>query len=46
MGADYPVGEDDPVAFVKTASNLSAAQRDAVCGQTAAALLALTGPNA
>ena len=45
MGADYPVGEDDPVAFVKTASNLSAAQRDAVCGQTAVALLALTGPN-
>jgi aminocarboxymuconate-semialdehyde decarboxylase len=41
MGADYPVGEDDPLAFVDRSTRLDDDQRRAVVGGTAAALLGL-----
>ena len=40
MGADYPVGEDDPVAFVKK-MKISRASRDKILGGNAAKLLKL-----
>ncbi len=41
MGADYPVGDDDPVAFVRQAKNLSRDDIVAITGGTAARLLSL-----
>lgn len=40
MGSDYPVGEKDPVGWIK-ARGLSAAEVAAICGGTAARLLDL-----
>ena len=40
LGGDYPVGEDDPVAFVKRAK-ISAEAKTAILGGTAAKLLGL-----
>jgi aminocarboxymuconate-semialdehyde decarboxylase len=39
MGADYPIGEDDPVAFVKKAKGLSARAQNMILGGNAAKLL-------
>jgi aminocarboxymuconate-semialdehyde decarboxylase len=42
MGSDWPVGEADPIGFVQRCPELSdPGDRDAVLGQTAAALLGL-----
>ena len=41
MGSDYPVGEADPIGFIERCEALSASDRDAVLGATAAELLAL-----
>ena len=41
MGADYPVGDDDPVAFVDRSSRLDNGQRQRVLGGTAAEVLGL-----
>ena len=42
MGSDWPVGEGDPIGFVTRCPELSdPVDRDAVLGQTAAALLGL-----
>jgi aminocarboxymuconate-semialdehyde decarboxylase len=41
LGADYPVGEDDPVGVVKRAVTLSNADLRMVAGGTAARLLGL-----
>jgi aminocarboxymuconate-semialdehyde decarboxylase len=41
MGSDYPVGEHDPVGFVKKA-RLSAADKEAILGRNAARLLGLS----
>ena len=42
MGADYPVGDDDPVASVRASSRLDDAQHAAVTGGTAAQILGIT----
>ena len=42
MGSDYPVGEANPVSFVKTARGLSAGDKAAILGGNAATLLGLT----
>jgi aminocarboxymuconate-semialdehyde decarboxylase len=39
MGSDYPVGEIDPIAFVKKDRSLSKTARDGILGKTAAKLL-------
>jgi aminocarboxymuconate-semialdehyde decarboxylase len=41
LGGDYPVGEDDPVGFVKRARGLSAATRRMILGGNAARFLGL-----
>jgi aminocarboxymuconate-semialdehyde decarboxylase len=42
MGSDWPVGEGDPIGFVTRCPELSdPVDREAVLGQTAAALLGL-----
>ena len=41
MGADYPVGDDDPVAFVCQSTLVDEAQRAAITGGTAAQILGL-----
>ena len=41
LGADYPVGEDDPVGVVKNAVTLSNADLAKVAGGTAARLLGI-----
>lgn len=41
LGSDYPVGEADPVAFVCQSDALDRADRAAVLGETASALLGL-----
>ena len=42
MGSDYPVGEADPVGFVKKARGLSVADKAAILGGNAAKLLGLS----
>lgn len=42
MGADYPVGEDDPVGFLRRAGTLTEADVEQVAGGTAARLLGLS----
>ena len=42
MGSDYPVGEADPVGFVRNARGLSAADKTAILGGNAAKLLGLS----
>jgi aminocarboxymuconate-semialdehyde decarboxylase len=44
MGSDWPVGEADPIGFVQRCRGLGDAQRRAILGGTAAALLGL-GPE-
>lgn len=39
MGADYPIGEDDPVAFVRKAKGLSKRAQNMILGGNAAKLL-------
>jgi aminocarboxymuconate-semialdehyde decarboxylase len=41
MGSDYPVGEGDPVGFITTSRKLSAADKAAILGKNAAALLGI-----
>lgn len=41
MGSDYPSGEEDPVAFVRNAKNLSAAEKEDILGRNGAKLLGL-----
>jgi hypothetical protein len=41
LGADYPVGDDDPVGVVKSAVTLSNADLRMVAGGTAAQLLGI-----
>jgi aminocarboxymuconate-semialdehyde decarboxylase len=43
LGSDFPfdMGDEDPVAHVHAVPGLSAADRAAICGGTAAALLGL-----
>ncbi len=42
MGSDYPVGEADPVGFITTSRKLSAADKVAILGKNAAALLGIS----
>jgi aminocarboxymuconate-semialdehyde decarboxylase len=42
LGSDYPVGEADPIGFIRRARGLSAAQKEAILGGTAAKLLGLS----
>jgi aminocarboxymuconate-semialdehyde decarboxylase len=44
LGADYPVGDDDPVGVVKSAVTLSDAELRMVAGGTAARLLGMAAP--
>jgi aminocarboxymuconate-semialdehyde decarboxylase len=41
LGADYPVGDDDPVGLVKSAVRLSNAALQMIAGGTAARLLGI-----
>jgi aminocarboxymuconate-semialdehyde decarboxylase len=41
MGSDWPVGEADPIAFVEGCADLSAGDREAILGGTAASMLGL-----
>ena len=41
-GSDYPVGDDDPVGFVKQAKGISSADKAAILGGNAARLLGLS----
>ena len=42
LGSDYPVGEADPVGFIRKARGLSAADKENILGRTAAKLLGLS----
>lgn len=42
LGSDYPVGEPDPIGFVRRARGLSAADKEAILGRNAAKLLGLS----
>ncbi|OGA44311.1 MAG: hypothetical protein A3G25_12255 [Betaproteobacteria bacterium RIFCSPLOWO2_12_FULL_63_13] len=42
LGSDYPVGESDPIGFVRRARGLSAADKEDILGRTAAKLLGLS----
>ena len=42
LGSDYPVGESDPIGFVRRARGLSAADKEDILGRTAAKLLRLS----
>jgi len=42
LGSDYPVGERDPIGFVRRARGLSAADKEDILGRTAAKLLGLS----
>lgn len=42
LGSDYPVGEPDPVGFIRRARRLSAAEKEDILGRTAAKLLGLS----
>ena len=41
LGSDYPVGEDDPVGFVRSARGISSADKERILGLNAAGLLGL-----
>ena len=41
LGSDYPVGETDPVAFVRNAKGLSAADKEKILSKNATKLLGL-----
>jgi aminocarboxymuconate-semialdehyde decarboxylase len=41
LGGDYPIGEDDPVAFVKGAKKLSTEARRQILGENAARVLGI-----
>ena len=42
LGSDYPVGEPDPIGFVRRVRGLSAADKEDILGRTAAKLLGLS----
>ena len=42
LGSDYPVGEADPVGFIRKARGLSSADKENILGRTAAKLLGLS----
>ena len=42
MGSDYPVGESDPVGFIRRPRSISAADKDKILWKNAARLLELT----
>ena len=42
LGSDYPVGEADPIGFVRRARCLTATEREDILGRTAAKLLGLS----
>jgi len=42
LGSDYPVGEPDPIGFVRRARGLSSADKEDILGRTAAKLLGLS----
>ena len=46
MGSDWPVGDGDPVGFVERCPELNEADRQAILGGTAAALLGLSDAEA
>jgi aminocarboxymuconate-semialdehyde decarboxylase len=42
MGSDYPVGESDPVGFIRDSQKISDSDKDAILGLNAAKLLGLS----
>lgn len=42
LGSDYPVGEDDPVGFIRRSKALSAADKERILSKNAARLLGLS----
>ena len=45
MGSDYPVGEKDPVGFIRRTRSISAADKDRILWKNAARLLGIAGTS-